>query len=217
MTGITPWFLAILELALAMTLAIWCLSRPAVFSVYYPALNHGTETQDAVAVVNWLSSTHRQRSLSHALQSGQMQPKELRHYGEVRRLLAQLPGMAGVLAASLLILLMVARPSRALWITAQKRGIVLWLSLLAIAGGLALWDWQLFWAWVHQPFFGPKAWRLSSDAYSLQLFPVAFWRTLTAVVLVAPAIFLGLAWLGARLGGKQDALPPSSSHSPMAR
>jgi uncharacterized membrane protein len=190
------WLLGGLEVLLALVMTVWILSVPAVFDVYYSLLNVSPHRQDASRIVKWLSSTQRERTLNLALIEGQLGPKELKHYSDVRRVFGSLPGVVAALALLTAVLLAITRSSLQVLTAAQWRGFCLWLLLLVSLGGLALWDWTTFFAWAHQPLFGDRSWRLPKGAYSLTLFPASFWRTLTAAVLGSPALLLGLAAIG---------------------
>src|SRR5690349_21609045 len=76
------WLIGIWELSLTMALVIWLLSRPALFCLYYPVLGVSSHQRDAVAIVDWLASSRRERSLNLALVDGQLGQKELKHFSD---------------------------------------------------------------------------------------------------------------------------------------
>jgi hypothetical protein len=58
------WPTGALEVLLSMALSVWLLTLPSVFGVYYPALaGISFHTRDAEAVVRWLTTSYRERSL----------------------------------------------------------------------------------------------------------------------------------------------------------
>ena len=185
------WALGLSELFLSIALALCLLTAPAVFGWYYRSLHVSAHDRDAEAVVRWLSSTYRQRSLALAVSEGKLQPKELRHYADVREVFRYFPRLAAGFGLLSVLLLVAGRPGWPFLAAAQWRGFLCWIALVLALGGLALWDWQLFFAWLHHPFFGDESWRLSDDAYSLQLFPMKFWRIATGFVLVVPIALFG--------------------------
>lgn len=187
-----PWLLGTLEFPILALLMIWLLSSPVIFRWYYPTLGFSPNTADAVAVVNWISSDHRERTLNHSLSSGQLSPKELRHFSDVRRLFGRVPAM--VMLLGLIAGIAIALVSSRAWVvaTAQHRGLLVWGGLIIAGGILAGLDWKFFWSLVHYPFFGEQSWRFPSRSYSLQLFPRQFWMIMTAAVLLTPALLMGV-------------------------
>jgi hypothetical protein len=196
------WSLGLLEVLLAIATAMWLLSLPALFGVYYQALNISPHPRDAQTIVAWLASSQPEESINAALVEGQLWPKEISHFADVRKLFRWFPLMAGALAVLSVAALFAAKPSMQTLLAAQARGLLFWIILACFAGGLAWWDWATFFAWVHYPFFGESSWRLPKSSYSLRLFPASFWRLLAGVVLAAPLLLLAMvaaaSWLRAR-------------------
>ncbi|MHC1764848.1 MAG: DUF1461 domain-containing protein [Verrucomicrobiia bacterium] len=192
------WAFGGVQVLFSMALAAWLLTLPAVFGVYYSLLRPSAHTADAKAVVQWLRTEHRTRSLSHTLRDGKLTDKELRHFSDVRQ---QFPWFSRTaLAAAGLAALLVARtkPSHEAFASAQSKAFWIWAALLLVLGGLALWDWKLFFAWMHQPFFGDRSWRMPRSSYSLVLFPASFWQFTAACVLLAPGLTLLAGCLATR-------------------
>jgi hypothetical protein len=185
------WAVGLLELFLFLSVALCLLIWPPIFDKTYRALGVSAHPRDAATVVRWLSSSDRERSLNLALTEGQAGPKELHHYSDVRRLFRWFPRLALGAAAGLALVLVSGQASRGLLAAAQWRGFWIYAGLMIVLGGLAWWDWKLFFAWLHHPFFGDTSWRLPKGSYSLQLFPTSFWRRATAGVLLAPALGFG--------------------------
>jgi hypothetical protein len=94
-------------------------------------------THDAAAIVNWLSTSHRERSLNLALTDGKLGIQELKHYSDVRRVFRRFPAVLVGLALASALLILAARPSLGLVAAAQWRGLILWAGLLLGIGGLA--------------------------------------------------------------------------------
>lgn len=192
------WVLGGLQVLFSMALAAWLLTLPAFFGVYYSLLRPSAHDADATAVVQWLRTEHRTRSLNLALSDGKLTDKELRHFQDVRQ---QFPwfGRTALAAAALTALLIVAtRPSREAFAAVQWRALWIWAALLLVLGGFAAWDWKLFFAWMHQPFFGDRSWRMPRNSYSLVLFPASFWQVTAACVLLAPGLTLLAGCLATR-------------------
>lgn len=192
------WVFGGLQVLFSMALAAWLLTLPAAFGVYYSLLRPSAHSADARAVVQWLRTEHRTRSLNLALRDGKLTDRELRHFVDVRQ---QFPwfgrtALAAVILAALWIA--VARPSRGAFAAAQRRALWIWAALLLVLGGLAVWDWKLFFAWMHQPFFGDRSWRMPRSSYSLVLFPASFWKFTAACVLLAPGLTLLAGCLASR-------------------
>jgi uncharacterized membrane protein len=180
------------EVLFCMALSVWFLTLPPVFRAYYPALRVSPHEHDAAAVVSWLSSSHRERSLNLALTDGKLGEKELRHFSDVRRVFRPWPKLLLVLGGLTVFLIAAAPARRPALRAAQWRGLLFWAALVFGIGGLAWLDWPRFFAWVHHPFFGDVSWRLPDNCYSLVLFPSRFWRMAAAFVLFSPALGLGL-------------------------
>ena len=189
----SAWLLGALEVVLIAAGTIWLLTCPAVFRLYYPALKPSSHIHDAVAVVEWLSSNYRERTLGLTMQEGRFDTQELKHYSDVRRVFKRFPELMAILALAFVLSLLSSTKTWRIIAAAQWRGLLIWSILLAVVGGLALWDWPRFFAWVHHPFFGDVSWRLPDDAYSLVLFPASFWRLAVIAVLVMPVLISGLA------------------------
>lgn len=192
------WVFGGLQVLFSMALAAWLLTLPAAFGVHYSLLRPSAHNADAKAVVQWLRTEHRTRSLNLALRDGKLTDKELRHFQDVRQ---QFPwfGRTALAAAALTALLIVAtRPSREAFAAVQWRALWIWAALLLFFGGTAVWDWKLFFAWMHQPFFGDRSWRMPRNSYSLVLFPASFWRFAAAWVLLAPGFTLLAGWIALR-------------------
>jgi len=206
--GLGTWALGALEVLLATALAVWLLTCPTFFRLYYPALRVSPHARDATTVVHWLSSSYRTRSLNLALQEAKMGPQELQHYSDVRSVFRWLPRVAGGLALLIALLVLGFRSLRGRLLSAHYCGLILWLICLLSVGGLAWWNWAAFFAWVHHPLFGDRSWRLPRGSYSLVLFPASFWRMMAATVLLAPALLLGLAALQLRFWQKTNRQPP---------
>jgi hypothetical protein len=185
------WAVGLLELFLFLSVALCLLIWPPVFGGIYRAVGVSTHPRDATTVVRWLASADRERSLNLALTEGQVGPKELHHYSDVRRLFRWFPRLALGAAVGLALVLASGQASRRLLAAAQWRGFWVYAGLIMVLGGLAWWDWKLFFAWLHHPFFGDTSWRLPKGSYSLQLFPTSFWRVVTAGVLLAPTVGFG--------------------------
>ena len=199
------WLLGALEVLLSIALVLWLLTLPVLFRAYYPVLKISKHTHDAAAVVDWLSTSHRERSLNLALTDGKLGIQELKHYSDVRRVFRQFPSLLLGLALASALLIAAAGPSLGSVAAAQWRGLILLAGLLIGIGGLAWWDWPRFFALVHHPLFGDRSWRLPDDAYSLVLFPAEFWRIAVAALLLSPLLFLGLTALVIRLCGLRTA------------
>jgi integral membrane protein (TIGR01906 family) len=180
-----------IQAGVSMLLAVSLLISPSCFQKYYPLLRISNHTADAQAVVDWLSTSYRQRTLSLALAEGQFSSQELQHYADVRRLFRWFPKLTVAGAVVFLVLLAAIRPSRKIVIDSQRRSMFVSLLILLTVGTLALWDWKLLFALVHRPFFGDVSWRLPNSAYSLQLFPARFWQWTLGVILIAPVAGAG--------------------------
>ena len=190
------WVIGPFEVLFAMALIVWLLTLPALFDWYYPALRVSPHPNDASQVVRWLAGNKVERALYLATVDGKLRAKELRHFSDVRRVFRNLPQVVAGLGLVLFIAALALRPSRQELARAQVSGLTFWAVLLLTVGGLAWWNWALFFAWVHHPFFGDTSWRLPDNCYSLQLFPGWFWRVMAATVLLTPAAALAcLAWL----------------------
>lgn len=192
------WVLAVLQVGFSLAAAVWLLTVPAVFDVYYPLVRPSADASDARALMEWLSTDYRARSLQLAVKGGTLTEKELRHYLDVRRVLRWVPRAALGAAMLAVVLMAVIKPSRELLRAVQWRAFGLWGALLLVCGGIACWDWKLFFAWMHQPFFGDRSWRMPRNSYSLALFPASFWRITAACVLLAPALTLLAGWFPMR-------------------
>jgi hypothetical protein len=199
------WMFGLLEVLLASAIVLWLLTLPPVFQAYYSRLKVSPHLQDAQTIVNWLATSQPGQPLDPTLAEGVLRPKELSHFADVRELFAWFPRIAAILAIISLASLCAVRPTRKLLLAAQARGMVFWTVLVCFAAGLALWDWETFFAWVHYPFFGRTSWRLPRSAYSLRLFPSSFWRLLAGAVLLAPLILLSAATAVLILTGSRTA------------
>lgn len=191
---ILAWLVGLLEVLSCMALAAWILTLPSVFGAYYPLLGFSSHSRDAQAVVDWLQTDQRQWYLHAAVTGGELTPKELGHFADVRRVFRDLPKVALWLGALAVAMTAAGRLSGTAFSVAQVRGLVVWLALVVCLGGLAYWDWKLLFAWVHRPLFGEHSWRFADSAYSLQLFPQSFWRFTAVAVLLTPAAVLAGAW-----------------------
>jgi uncharacterized membrane protein len=185
------WVIGVLGVLLVMAATMWVLTMPAVFKAYYSALGISPWKEDAQTIVNWLASSQAGDSINPQLVNGQLRPKEVSHFGDVRRLFGWFPVIAGVLLVLSALAVCAAKPSRQTLLAAQARGFLFWLVIVGFAGGLSWWDWETFFAWIHYPFFGATSWRLPNSAYSLKLFPASFWRLLAGILLLAPLLILG--------------------------
>src|SRR5689334_21588409 len=134
------WAVGVLELLCAVMFVGWFLTLPAVFKTYYPALQDSHRDRDAEAVVRWLSTSHRERTLNLSLVNGRFGPKELRHYSDVRRVFAWFPKLALIFGLSAGAVLFWGRPSRQFVTAAHKRAAILWLVLVVGTGAVAWWD-----------------------------------------------------------------------------
>jgi uncharacterized membrane protein len=188
---IVAWLLGSFEVLFCMAVTLWLLTSPALFSRYYPPLHISRHTRDAEAIVKWLSTSYRTRSLNLALTSGQLSSKELHHYADVRQVFRWFPRLATGFLIGLLALVTLARPVLPALARAQWRGLLVWSFFWLILGGAAWWDWNWFFARLHHPFFGDTSWRLPDAAYSLQLFPARFWRLAVTAVALGPLTVLG--------------------------
>lgn len=174
---------------------IWLMFWPPVFEVGYVLIDARPERKtDAVMIVQWLHYRAPPAWLNANLSHGKLSRKEINHYADVREWVERFPlaiaGLAGLWAA----FIAVVRRNGELIAAAQLRGLC-FLALGSLAGGLlALWDWKVLFAWLHYPFFGSTSWRLSDSAYSLRLFPAAFWQMMSCVSLAVPMAMLALGW-----------------------
>jgi integral membrane protein (TIGR01906 family) len=206
---LTAWSLGVLEVILGMALSLWLLTSPALFRIYYPTLSVSAHARDAAAILDWLATNYRERSLNLALADAKLTQKELTHYSDVRRVFRQFPKVTLGLAFLTVLLAVALRPSLRVISIAQWRGLIFWSLLVLLVGGWAWWDWKQFFAWVHHPFFGDTSWRLPNNSYSLQLFPAPFWAALASAVLLAPVLLVGPAALALKtlLAKPPEALP----------
>jgi uncharacterized membrane protein len=211
---VLTWVLGGVEMLLSMAVAIWLLTSPALFRLYYPVLHISPHTHDAIAVVDWLSTNSRERSLGVAMQDRRLDNRELKHFSDVRRVFGHFPKAMAVLGAIMALLLLAGRGRLATIALAQKRGLICWSLLLLIIGGFAWWDWQRFFAWVHHPFFGDVSWRLPDEAYSLVMFPARFWRLAVIAVLLTPALAFGMVSGAIKLVARGRSAPPRSELAP---
>lgn len=194
------WVIGILEVTALLLGAGWLLMRPAIFGWYYPAVKESARAPDAARIVRWLSNRESIWTLNPGLKWGQLRRNELDHYEDVRRWLNRVPAaLLGVSAAGALGVLMNRRAG--MLEAVQWRGLAFLGFLLVFGACFAAWDWKVFFAWIHYPFFGESSWKLSRGAYSLQLFPAQFWRLMGTVWLIAP--FVALASAGILLRGAQ--------------
>ena len=195
----SAWLLAISCVLWTMALGVTLLSAPSLFRVYYSWTSTSPHEQDALTIVQWLSSSHRERSLRLAVTGGTLTEKELKHYSDVRRFIQQLPALVTGWAALTAIIIAVFRPSRPFLAATAKRAFSAWLLLVLGIGMVAWLDWKTFFALIHQPLFGERSWRLPDHSYSLRLFPPKFWQITSAIVLLAPGLALLLMGLALRL------------------
>jgi hypothetical protein len=195
---VLAWLIGLLELAGGMLLAIWLLTSPSVFRLYYPAIGHPAHHRDATRIVEWLHGNDSAAALNSQLRSGALTLKELRHYADVRNIFQRLPNIfwGAVLFGAILVIFL--KPSAALIQAAQYRGLVALFVLLAASAIFTVWDWKVFFACLHYPFFGATSWKLSNSAYSLQLFPNFFWQLAGVTVCVLPAIIMLATTVGLR-------------------
>ncbi|MEW6156499.1 MAG: DUF1461 domain-containing protein [Verrucomicrobiota bacterium] len=200
---LAAWAMALAELLAVVGLAIFLFSRPAVFSFYYRWLHEQGEFQDAQRIVDWVSG--KRPALPLPLMGGQLTPKEIRHYEDVRQLFEKVPGAAVLAAIVGALIVYGARERRELFAAAQVRALILFSLFLMASAALAWWDWKTFFAWVHQPFFGSTSWRLGRGAYSLQLFPKAFWQITGCTVIAFTGLLLAcLQLVSLRLKTRQS-------------
>jgi hypothetical protein len=200
------WTFAVLQCLLTMLLSAWLLFRPSLLAIYYPRLVSQQQSQDAVAITQWLTQDRPATDLNPSLHHGSLQPKEIKHFEDVRHRLQQgLPVLLGtfVLLAAVLVLF---RPSLHWLAQAQTRCAILAMIVSCFAIILACWDWRAFFAFVHQPLFGPTSWRMPSRAYSLQLFPPRFWQIMGMVLAFAPVV-LSLVIFGLLSKAKRQSVP----------
>jgi uncharacterized membrane protein len=209
----TAWLVGGLEVALIMASTIWLLTSPALFRWYYPRLNFSSHTHDAAAIVDWLSTDYRERTLGLATHDRKLDMQELKHYSDVRRVFQRFPELIAILAAATILSVLSSPAPRQTIRSAQAWGLLLWGGFLLCAGGLALWDWERFFALVHHPFFGDVSWRLSDDAYSLVLFPARFWGFAMTAVLLAPPLLM----VPIRIAINRLRLNQSEATSPLAQ
>jgi len=202
MTAFLQWLTAGLQFLSLLTGSIWLLSRPAVFILYYS--NPPQEARDAQAIVRWLNSQTSATEINVPLRAGHLADKETAHFADVRRAL-QVNQVLFLACTTLLVgILAWKRFSPTLIFAAQTRCLVLCGTLWLFALVLAVWDWKVFFAWLHDPLFGPTSWRLPRNSYSLQLFPASFWRAIGAAVLLSPVVISTLAALLLSRRGKKE-------------
>lgn len=218
---LNAWALGVVEvLALALA-AIWLLMCPPVFERYYPIVKESARAADAASIVRWISSEENVFALNTGLRSGQLNRKELKHYADVRRWIRRVPAaMASLLCAGVILALISARRSELLQ-KAQWRGLAFLGVALGFGAVFAAWDWEVLFAWVHDPFFGPTSWKLSRGAYSLRLFPNEFWQVMGVAVIFCPALAMAGAGIVLRRGASlirstQDVEGPISGDASIA-
>lgn len=201
MTAFLQWLTAGLQFLSLLSGSVWLLSRPFVFTLYYS--NPPQEARDAQAIVRWLNSQKPAKAINVPLRAGHLTDKETAHFGDVRRALQA--NQALFLACTTLLVGILAwkRFSPTLIRAAQPRCLVLCGTLSLFSLVLALWDWKVFFAWLHDPLFGPTSWRLPRNSYSLRLFPAPFWGAIGATVLLSPAVISALAALLLSRRGKK--------------
>jgi hypothetical protein len=193
------WLLGTVQLLAATAFFIWLLAWPPVFKLYYPLLGIAPETQDAVAIVEWLSSDRSLSQLENAMRGGILTEKEILHYADVRYWFKWLPWIWGMGGGALLLGCWRFQPSRETVAAVQWRALWLAVIIMLAAAVFAWWDWKIFFAWVHHPFFGSSSWVFPWSAYSLQLFPAGFWRLMGGLALAGPLLMILIILGGARL------------------
>jgi hypothetical protein len=195
------WGLGFIELIAGLLMAVWLLSSPPVFRLYYPASGDPARVADATTIVEWLAGQESFTALNSQLTRGALTRKELNHYADVRRILEQVSTAVWLSACVVMALIVAAfKISPDVLQAAQWRGLSVLGILMLASCALAWWDWEVLFAWMHYPLFGPTSWRLSRTAYSLQLFPDSFWQTSTIIVCAFPVLMMLAIATCARLG-----------------
>ena len=145
---LASWLIGGIEALLAFALTVWIFTWPPVFRYYYPILQDPASLPQASAIVEWLASDHRERTLNLAV-DGKLSSAELHHYSDVRRVFRWFPRVVFGASSLLALLLLVTRPSLQTFQSAQIKAIVWWGTFLVLAGGLACWNWKAFFALLH--------------------------------------------------------------------
>jgi len=185
---IIPCILATLQCGALLFAALWLATRPSIFDRYYSLLVRSPSLKDVHEIGLWLNSNQSPQALAPAMSQGQFSEKELAHYADVRAEVRKIPA-AFFICASAFFALYIAGLRSNLVQTIQWWAFAIMLIFVCSCIGLAIWDWRMFFRWIHYPLFGSTSWRFPIDSYSLQLFPVGFWRAAGIIVVLPPLLF----------------------------
>lgn len=189
------WLFGVVEALAGVLGVIWLLFWPPLHALYYSVTDFPSEREaDALTVVRWVQGDAPAAVLNSGLQGGKFSRKELNHYRDVRAWVDRIPLAVTGLGLSMAWIGWMNSDRRRLIASAQVRGVFFLGIASAFSGFFAVWDWKVFFAWLHLPFFGTTSWRFSNSAYSLQLFPAEFWQWMTVASAVVPLVSMAVIW-----------------------
>ena len=184
------WGLGLGELIALVLATVWLLFWPPVFWVYCPRLGFSPSSRDALFIANWIAGDAGTQVLNVGLAGGELSFAEIAHFEDVRRLVHRLPSvLAGWLLGGGLFALW-TRPTWKTWHQAHKHALMTLGCLAAITVVYALLDWHAFFGLLHKLLFPTNSYIFPRHAYSLQLFPGAFWRAAGILCLAVPTAVL---------------------------
>ena len=202
------WTFSLLLIPTLLCLSIWFFCYPFVFRQFYKLSVGEEQMREASRVVGWLGGSAPVEDLAARLRGGALGEKEMAHFVDVRAWLLHAKTFAIVGSLALVIISFLARGRVSSFaeflIAAGGRALLIFGALVLLGGVFALWDWKLFFAWIHYPFFGATSWKLPKASYTLQLFPTAYWRLMGIALALTPLVTLvaivgGAWWVKRRL------------------
>lgn len=163
------------------------LFHPSAYHAYAASLNPTPFRADSLATVRWVWSNSADPL---ELAWGQLDRREVQHFGDVARLLARARHCALVSIVVALGSMWMLEPRARI---AGARSLAVLGSALTIAAlGFAAVGWRDAFETVHGWFFRSDTWIFAPASYSLQMFPRIFWQQVAPIYLT---IAFGLACL----------------------
>lgn len=169
------WILSVLYLAGVMCILATALSHPFVFRWIYALKMSEEHMEDGVRIAGGLwQSKPFYKINSELVNAYGLTMSELNHYEDVRTLIQKLPSLSIALIGIPFLFILLDKRSR--WRLMHVRSLVLLFTIIPLVGLLGYFSWDALFEGFHIMFFKDDSWILSSTAYSLFLYPEAFWQ-----------------------------------------
>lgn len=202
------WIIAIIQSFTLLLAGIWIATRPGIFDRYYGFLVRSPSPSDAHEIVSWLKTDQSKEELFAHVVGRQLTERELNHYADVRVWAGKVPRSILWCAISMMLMYLSVRKLKLLPLI-ERRALCFMALLLGGCVAFAVWDWRIFFTWVHYPLFGSTSWRFPRGSYSLQLFPSSFWSA-AGILVTAPALLVPILILALRSAGEKKAIEEES-------